>query len=595
MAKEDDESGYTSQENDLDISLSSDSEEEEGGDEEDEEEEEEESEEEEEDENGSASEEENVAIEIVEAKVEKDHGKENENRKIRLKCSICRKKMRIYPNQIIVNKNILELLDILDENLGAGSGNVVKQSSAEVKVFCRYCKIVEAEIGHLQIHEDHKKYLFYLTDNELTTLKSTAVPSNSNPEENKPLISGLENLINSIFSNVEFKSAEGYLTDYFNMYSKIRYLKNKAHSQFTKLYEKFNSLLAEKKYEQAEKYLDETKFRAKKYYHGIGKLLAMEDDIMAKLSKDKSIILDSTLIYLSHFLSTKHNKQIDYSKKFVTYASMSDQCVFIFDLRILADIYIPYEKIFETYAETKPSDYDIAKNYSEWTDIDDNGQLLFILGKNGTPSAKFRIFNLLDRKIFPKPNVPEKFDIFDRYYYNGRLFVLGGARESVAIPKCYFYDLDGDYWFDLPDLHIKRYRKSIAMFNNAFYVFSGHGADESNFKFETLNLNSFCDLEWKVFEVKGYRPSVMQPFSGFVSDKYLLTLGGQEIDSYQNMLKGFVIDISGEQVVEEFEINKTEVYESMGNFNGFLVGSATDGTFHRFEVMKNLNKLKTLI
>jgi hypothetical protein len=583
MAKEDDESGYTSQENDLDISLSEDSDDE---DEDDDDEEDNEEEEESEDTDNSIESEANF-IEIVESKVEKDLHHENEqNRKLRLKCSICRKKMKIYPNEIIDNKNILQLLDIMVNTSEINNPPIEEKL---VKVFCKHCKIIDTESGHLQLHEQHRSYLLYLDEQEFTQLKKVI---STDISKNELVVQKLKKLIDTIYHNDEFKTAKEYLTDYFKMYTRMIYLKNKTFKNSAKLYSKFTSLLDDGKFDKAELCLETSVELANKYYQSVGKIVSFQDDIAARLIKDKTLVLDISIKYLNFLASSKHTKQIDSFKKFVTYASNSLECIYIFDLRAMIKTYIPYAKVFEIFDETKPNNYNLGKNYSEWTDIDENGRFLIILGKSGMSSAKFRMFDLMERKLLFRPNVPEKFEVFDSYLYNGRLYILGGGRDNIPVPKCFFYDLDGGYWYNLPDLQINRFRKTLTVFNNTFYAFSGHGSNE-NYKFEALNLD--CEFKWRVFEIKNYHASLNHPLSGFVSDKYLLILGGQEIDSYQSVLKGYVIDMKKEECVEEFEINKTECYESIGNFNGYLVGAETEGNFHRFDIYKNSNKLKTLI
>jgi hypothetical protein len=602
MSKEDEESGYTSPDGDLDVSLSEDSSEEESEDYDDDEdgddnEEEEEESEDTDDARSLASNRDVANIEIVEPKVESGiHKEANENRKIRLKCSICRTKMRIYPNDIIVNKNVLQFIQVLDDSTTNEIGGNVVIDEKVSKVFCRHCKVIDTESGHLQLHHQHKEFLLYLNNSELENLKNTKIIDEEESNNlNLEIVKLLEQLITAIFNNEEFKTSNQHLSEYFKMYSRITYLCNKSFKNFTNLYLKFESFLKEKKLDKAEQCLETSSDLAKKYYNKLEKLITMEVDINKKLQKDKSKITESIMKYLNYLVLNKHTKLMDYSKKFTTFSNSGDNSIFIFDLRIMADIYIPYDKIFEKFNEEKGDDYDYTKNYSEFTDIDNDGRYLFILGKQSSASKKFRVFDLLERKIITKPNIPQKLTIFDKYFYNKRLFILGGRKDNDAVKDCYYYDTEGDYWFDLPELHLKRYRKSIAMYNNAFYVFGGLGADENNYKFEKLDLNLIMNLEWKLLEIKNYRSILTQPLYGFVSDTHLLILGGQEVDNYSPILKGHVINIQKEEAVEEFEINKAECYDSIGIFNYNIIGTVTDGTFHRFDVFKNLNKLKTLI
>jgi hypothetical protein len=575
LSREDEESDYSSR-NSLDISLSESSES-------DIEENTEESEDSDDSDEASENSQENI-IEIIEPKIEKPSNAEL-HKKIRLKCSICRTKMKIYVNEIVENKGVIQFLEIIDSKEG-----VKNIQQAPVKIFCKICKCIDNEISHLQLHEQHKSSLVHLDDSSFKEMKNIKIDE----ELNSSIIEILRKFTSEIFNNEKFKTGEAYLKEYFKMYSVMTYFKNKTHKNFTKLYEKFNTFINENKFDKAENFLQNSSDLAKKYYTTVNKKLAMQENIIIKLKKNTAIPKNIVNHYLDH-LYCKLNSQTDSFKKFLAYAGPESQSIYIFDIRVMYDIYIPYDKIFDSFNQEKPEDYNTSKNYSEWVDIDNDGKFIFILGKVGQASKKFRMFNVLERTLETKPDVPTKFEIFDRYYHNRRLFVFGGSVDGVTIKTCYFYDLDGNYWFDLPDLNLRRYKKSISVMNNVFYVHSGFGQDESEYKFEKLDLNDDKDPEWKLLEIKNYRAALTQPFTGFVSNHHLIILGGQEVENYDNSMKGYLIDIASQEMVEEFEVNKSEIYDTMGNFNGYLVGSTSDGAFQIFDTYKNLNKLKTLI
>ena len=188
QSEEDDEEEYHSAqpEDEFDVSLESDeeeSEEEEEGEEEESGTEEEESNEsvetveEQEDENEILTDEqpENLQIlnqdqnlnEIGNKEITEIEENLNKNPKvIRIKCSICRKKMKINDDEILLNKNVISVINSIDSKSKINKGNLGK-------VFCKMCRVIDIETNHLSKSKcaNHGPFLIELNQDLFNIIK----------------------------------------------------------------------------------------------------------------------------------------------------------------------------------------------------------------------------------------------------------------------------------------------------------------------------------------------------------------------------------------------------------------------------------------
>jgi hypothetical protein len=268
------------------------------------------------------------------------------------------------------------------------------------------------------------------------------------------------------------------------------------------------------------------------------------------------------------------------------------------------ELQVNYERIF---SEIK--DEDLENLYTEHVEVDENGRYLYLVGKRNKPSKIFRCYDLLKRKLEDKKKLPIKFVMVDKYLYKNKLFILGGSLENDNLSNnCYYYDIETDWWAELPPLNIARTNKSIAVFEDKFYVFGGSSYSETEdlLIFEVLDLNLMGKgrnfFKWQMFKVKGYHDPVHSMLYGFIGKGWLVIISGEESSYHSENLKAYLIQISDNvedtKVVEEFKIKNAMLNTNnpCGNLRGLIVGSQSGNDyFTKFDMRSNLAKLKTTL
>jgi hypothetical protein len=588
LAKEDYDNSYTSNnDNDISVSLSEDSDSESGEENEENEEESEHEEETEESEDVGSNEDEvdsdNQIMEIVEDKINKQ-AKENEEKSFKIQCSICRHKMKISNKDIIVNNTILSFIHIIENR-------EKKQEIQQRKIFCKVCKTIENEDEHLSKHQ-HGRQIISLDDEEFSNLKNIKNDVSEYKEESLKL---LENIITQIYDSPEMLKAKDYALENIKSYSRSTYIKNKSFRNFTKLYIKFEKLIKDERIEDAEKCFSKSLELVEKYYIKINTFIYYLEGVINRLRINRSSIVNLSIKYIRDGLfDALHNNLLLTERRYISSVDPQEHSVFIYDLRLLSAIYIPYNKIFEAIPEE-----DQLRYFSYFTEIDNDGRYLYILGENNEASNKFKMFDLLNRQLIAKKDIPAKYRIFNNILYGNRLFILGGTREDEEVNKlCFYYDSEVDYWLDLPDLKISRTGQSICVHNNVFYLYGGSFANEESqwrSSFEYLELDN--PYEWQIFQVKDFAISLVHPYIGFVSNDKLIILGGEEPNGYDENTTGYLIDINKKELLEDFKVNKGFLcFSNCSNYRNILLGSSNDnGGFARINMKDNFSKLRTII
>jgi hypothetical protein len=586
LAKEDyDNSYHSNDEEDISVSLSEDSDSEsiEDNEENEEESEHEESQESEESEESEHTDSDNQVIHIVEEKIPSNI-KESEEKSFKIQCSICRHKMRITNKDIIINNTILSFINMMEHK-------EKKEPVEHKRIFCKYCKIIENEDEHISKYQ-HGRHIIALDNNEFQNLKTI---NNDFSEYTETSHQVIEKAISEIYNSSEMEKANDYIIQNFKSYSRAIYVKNKSFRNFTKLYSKFENMVKAERIEDAEKCYNKSIELVEKYYHKINTFIYYLEGVINRFGMNKNNIINLTKKFIKNGLFESYlNNSLISEKRYVSSVDPNQNSVFIYDLRLLSAIYIPYNKIFENLGEEHLSPY-----YSNFTEIDNEGRYLYILGENGEKSDKFKMYDLLNRQLIMKKDIPSKYKTFNSIVYGSRIFILGGIRDEDDINTlCYYYDNEVDFWFELPDLKIKRRGQSVCVHNNVFYLYGGTFFDEESqwrSSFEYLDLDN--PYEWRIFQVKDFAMNLVHPYIGFVSNDKMIILAGEEQNSYEESETGYVIDIKDKILLEEFKINRGYFCFSLcANYRNILVGSFTDnGGFARIDLKDNFSKLKTII
>ena len=563
---------------------------------------------------------------------DKKSGSGNNNVKIKLKCSICRKKMKILNSDIILNKNIINIINEMEkEKLKLGELDA-KEINKEKYIFCKMCRFADSETNHLTNppYSDHKKHFIYLNNERFVEMKFNMKNRNEDIfKYNESVINPIVILIEKLLSSDYFE-LKNCLLNYITINSKASSLRHKSFKKLMKLYLKFSEIVNSEQedkemssaiYKKAELCLESAENLMNKYFKIVesfkNNLLRYieENDIKnsEKIRPLQQIIENSfkdktDKILKGGIIESTCNKLIMSERKYALNVDLGESVLSIYDLRVGTELKLKFENILSRFVEEKKDTSIVEKLSTQNVEINDNGTLLFLIGKKDFNSKKFRIFDLVKRELYDKANFPEKINTVDRIFYQDKLYVLGGSTlEDPYIHRCYYYDIDSDWWEELPSLSVKRTWKSIAVCNNKLYVFGGI-PDQSNlfsksFIFEVLDLEKIADIDnfkWENFEIKGFDSCPQYFIYGFITPSLLFLAGGEEFSSYQENLHGYLIDNDPgkREIIEKVKIKQT-VYNNnntCSNYRGFIVGSQLgDQYFSYFDVRSNFKKLKTTL
>lgn len=652
------------------------------------------------------------------------------DKKIKLKCSICRKKMKIFEDEIMINSSVMDFINSFHnaslaeagnllnkiketsqgkENIAVTDSNYIEDKTSDLnnfqqsnksqtfpenKIFCRFCRIVDICSYHLINHGTHEPYFINLNSEEFSKFKSyfeniqdkkieeiqniqidiNDCKSNDlcdfshlkdhNSSINNQICHSLELFFNEIIKSSEFfNDSKDYMKNYFQVNSKYCYLKHKSYRKLTKLYVKFNKVISEMDslefssdkesdnkisclIKKGEEILENTNTLLDKYFRLTDIYLKNYEKILIKTTEEKKddnlenidekkqktdkninyniydsqnkydlsnitdkLYLDKIKNHLkTGFFESYMNKTIDSERRYATCIDNSDNLIYIFDMRIENELEVDYKIIFEQINESEQSESEKEENFSDYIEIDQEGRKLYILGKRAKDSKSFRSFDMNTRSLKEEKNMPEKFGITDRYFVNNKLFILGGALTDLnPIMKCYYYDTLADWWFDLPNLNLNKYNKSIAYNDNKFFVFGGSATDRNSdtLKFEVLDMTNISqpDFKWQVFSVKKFNEFLMNSFYAFISHDIFVILAGVEVTNYDELQKGYIIKFDetnweNSEVIEEFKIKNTMVnsFNTLSYYRGMMIGSRLgDGYFTKMNFKNNFKKLKNVI
>jgi hypothetical protein len=578
--------------------------------------------------------------------IQNSHIENKKDKKIRFKCSICRKKMKIMESEIIQNKSIINIIDSYQNPQNEGKKEASKNLNK--KIFCKLCRYVDLESNHLVKFSSHNNFVVDLeSENVLKNLKLVfGIQENDHSLNISQEKNYQEEIKKSLFDFYDYitnqdnitKYSNDYFKNYFKVNSKAAYIKYKSYKKLTALYNEFEKVAQEieksKKYEESlvslrrkeENILKNTDKLLQKYYKIINVYFVnynlilgessnnplvesqnknIEDAKLIKIHLNKIIeklFYDKCLKLLKDgFFQTYFNKIFTSERRYAICSNNSDNKLYIYDLRLENELEINFKNVF-TSMESENEGEDFENLFSDYLEIDEDGRNIFILGERNKDSQNFFKYDLNLQELRKMEDMPIKFSSVDRICVNNKLFVLGGSNiDSVPLLECFYFDLESENWNEMPALNIHRYNKSIAYNKEKFYIFGGHSLDNESLvnKFEIIKLPITENSQWQTLTIINFNTILASYLYGFQSENIFVILGGQDYNEDAEK-KGYFIDFSihEPQVIEEFKLKNEMInsYSTCSSLRGILIGSPLgDGYFTKMNLRSNFKKLKTII
>ncbi len=201
--------------------------------------------------------------------------------KFKIKCSICRNKMKILDSDIIVNQNVINVIKSVESD-GNNKSDSISENKAK-RIFCKKCRFVDNEVTHKINFSDHEKNMIVLDDSNsmlLDRLKRMLgkYEKESNYDKNqdkdmdidmdiddhhnslmKCIISNcnyetsilnrihtlLYKFITNLFNSPQYRiDAKLNISNYFKINAKAMYLKHKSFAKLTKLYMQYKEIVS---------------------------------------------------------------------------------------------------------------------------------------------------------------------------------------------------------------------------------------------------------------------------------------------------------------------------------------------------------------
>ena len=187
------------------------------------------------------------------------------------------------------------------------------------------------------------------------------------------------------------------------------------------------------------------------------------------------------------------------------------------------------------------------------------------------------------------------FKQLDTIIYNDiKLFVIGGLdKYGAAITTCLYYNIKKNKWENMPKLKYNRYNKALYINGKELITFGGKcEAKDSSYIFEKIDLNNLKN--WENFTIKNFSSNIFNFGYCAYSQDIIFIVGGEDQVTEDYMKKGYIIDLKGKSLIEEFNID--DVLENNVHtpkcYRGILLNN--DKKFadvDLFNVWKRLHKL----
>jgi len=489
--------------------------------------------------------------------------KDNLQKMIKIRCSICRVKSKTQRKNLIINNDILDLIKSLLE------GDTVTEGKDNI-VFCIECNNHFKENIHKHDYPNHELNSFHINffiDIVKEFNKNEKKISNVHFPLSKKVMIKFIDKIKKI--NIKIEQFMKEFSPFYNIFYMINYLETK----LFKIYGKYQVAHRENNFiSLCNVETVVTKFFQKMYIPTIIKENFMKS---TEVYSDFSEIVKNSLFYKISSI-TQNNIKTD--RKYLI--AVGDDKVYIFDARTKYSFEIKFSKIFENFDSKKrkqqKKNYELEKNFTEYVEISENGRYIMMIGKSEGDSKKFRVYDIFENKIIKKPNMSVKLSSVDMFYYDRKLLVLGGLNQEGYVRSCEYYDFDTEKWNPLPSLNIPRELKSILVINDYLVVYFGNN-DDNNVDintFESLNLRDLKseNLTWESFKIKNFSQEFSyNGLNSVLNENIFFIFGGVTKDYEDPIESGYVIDFNSKEIIQEIKLDKkcnyisTNICSTYGN------------------------------
>jgi len=355
---------------------------------EDDEENEEESDEDEEEEEEESEEESISYADIIDETNQNLQNNNNTEEKHKIKCSICRKKYKLFLEKLLDNQQVLNYLELF--NLKHQLEDKTNSEDDNLYIFCSICKKTDISKNHKKLFPNHESNHFKILK-DFKLFKST-VKSLDTLENTRKCDCGfsIKKYLDLNF-DVLFKlrkelslNIKEYLKNYSLIYDKN--LPNSSHHDLKihKLEGKVQLNLEDKKYLICIKKLELLKkavYEDFVYVHNkclILKNLVLSNNMFSLVKRTFDKIVSKSFISINKSI---FNETCKYEKRFHL-IPFNYEYIIIYDLSTRKETKLFYEEIFEE-----------SKSYTKNIEIDETGERLLLLGDKAI-CKKFRIFDL---------------------------------------------------------------------------------------------------------------------------------------------------------------------------------------------------------
>ena len=510
----------------------------------------------------------------------------------KFKCPFCSVRIKITEKELIINENILKINEL------ANNENKINdnEDNNQNQYFCELCNnVVEKHYHYEKYGTEHDSHLFELNKNIFDRAFDNLKQFNS-------VKNGIVLKINEFLNGfIEYISNNTQLiTDSKNTF--IKYCKNDSKfvnvlKKSKKKLEKLNITINDKKNENKNtdtKLKEEIEFleNAKSFNQLINGVFYFPQ-LKMKLISEKNQISDSNLYFdfsfkeaynqilengFFHFL---RNKLFKIESKYLPFYSAMTKRNFVFNSEInnLIPLNIP-QKYSKSLYECSSDGFII---YGFSSKISEN-------------SSEFFSYNRHTKKIKRLANIPLiNYKQLDTIIYNDiKLFVIGGMdKNRNAITSCFYYNIKKNKWEKMPKLKYSRYNKALYINGKDLITFGGKcDAKDSSYIFEKIDLGTLKN--WENFTIKNFSSNIYNFGYCAYSQDIIFVVGGEDQVTEDYVKKGYIIDLKGKTLVEEFNID--DVLENNVHtpkcYRGIIL--STDKELYNidfFNVWKRLHKL----
>ena len=204
----------------------------------------------------------------------------------------------------------------------------------------------------------------------------------------------------------------------------------------------------------------------------------------------------------------------------------------------------------------------------------DDSDLIFISG--GIEESKYfcsDIFIILKwstENIEYKGNLPDRRAYHSTYYYDNKLYLIGGMDSNKKVSKeCHVFSILDKKWHPLPNLNVGRSNSSICIYNNKIlYVFRGR--DDNNV-IDSIEFIKLFNLRssWKLFKPidYGYVWNSAENSLVMTIDKgQILICGGEDKDG--NLLNDtFLFETNSRKIYKGVDLAYPASFKNNGCYN----------------------------